>query len=86
MITHNLYAKDFTETDFHYHDDFNQTIHADFNTMTQAQNKPAVRDNPVDFDNKTVSDYAESLVTLMPTNQYTHGDAGGSYGMISDDA
>ena len=40
--------------------------------MTTLQNKPAVRNNPVDFDNKTVSDYAESLVTLMPTNQYSH--------------
>ena len=69
-----MYAKDFTETDFHYHDDFNSTVHADF-VDDISQNKPAVKDNPVDFDNKTVSDYAESLVTLMPTNQYSHGYA-----------
>ena len=86
VITHNLYAKDFTETDFHYHDDFNQTIHADFTNEDGSQNKFAVRGNPVDFDNKNVSDYAESLVTLMPTNQYSHGDAGGSFGTdVSDD-
>ena len=86
VITHNLYAKDFTETDFHYHDDFNSTVHADFVGNDGSQNKPAVRGNPVDFDNKTVSDYAESLVTLMPTNQYSHGDAGGSFGTdVSDD-
>ena len=49
--------------------------------------KPAVRGNPVDFDNNSVSDYPESLVTLMPTSQYVHGDAGGSFGTdISDDA
>ena len=45
-----------------------------------SQNKFADKmGNPVDFDNKNVSDYAESLVTLMPTNQYSHGDAGGSF-------
>ena len=87
VITHNLYAKDFTETDFHYHDDFNQTIHADFiQDEGGSQNKFAVRGNPVDFDNKNVSDYAESLVSLIPTNQYSHGDAGGSFGTdVNDD-
>ena len=33
-----------------------------------------------------MSDYAESLITLMPTNQYSHGDAGGSFGTdVNDD-
>ena len=82
-----MYGKEFQTTDFHYHNQFNQTIHTDFNNDTSTENKPAIRDNPVDYDNKSVSDYPESMITLMPNTQYTHGDAGGSYGTdISDDA
>ena len=87
VIAYNLYGKSYNTTDFHYHNEFNTTVHADFNDDDTSDNKPAVRGNPVDFDNNSVSDYPESLVTLMPTSQYVHGDAGGSFGTdISDDA
>ena len=87
VIAYNLYGKSYDTTDFHYHNEFNTTVHADFNDDDTSDNKPAVRGNPVDFDNNSVSDYPESLVTLMPTSQYVHGDAGGSFGTdISDDA
>ena len=29
VISHNLFAKDFKETDWNYHREFNQTVHAD---------------------------------------------------------
>ena len=94
VIMHNLYAKDFKQTDYHYHDQFNQTVHADYefeNGLSQVA--PAIRDNPVDFDvrpdgkGKGVSDYAESLVSLLPTTQFLHNENTGSYGTdVSDDA
>ena len=86
VITYNMYGKEFQTTDFHYHNQFNQTIHTDFNNDTSTENKPAIRDNPVDYDNKSVSDYPESMITLMPNTQYAHGDAGGSYGTDISDA
>ena len=87
VIMHNLYAKDFKQTDYHYHDQFNQTVHADFTNDSDSDNKPAVRDNPVDFDNLGVSDYAESMVSLHPTSQFIHNEDTGSYGTdVSDDA
>ena len=87
VIAYNLYGKSYNTNDFHYHDEFNTTVHADFDDDSPSDNKPAVRGNPVDFDNKSVSDYPESLVTLMPTTQYLHNEETGSYGTdISDDA
>ena len=93
VIAYNLYGKSYNINDFHYHNEFNQTRHVDYNFDNDTENKPAVRDNPVDFDirpdgrGKGVSDYAESLVTLLPTSQYVHGDAGGGFGTnILDDA
>ena len=93
VITHNLYDKSYNITDYNYHDSFEDLIHADYTNEGDTDNAPAVRDNPVDFDirpdgrGKGVSDYAESLVTLLPTSQYVHGDAAGSFGTnILDDA
>ena len=94
VITHNLYAKDFKQTDYNYHEQFNQTAHADFtddNTISEIA--PAIFDNPIDFDikpdgtGKGVSDYAESLVSLLPTTQFLHNENTGSYGTdVNDDA
>ena len=94
VIMHNLYAKDFKQTDYHYHDQFNQTVHADYeheNGLSQVA--PAIRDNPVDFDvrqdgtGKGVSDYAESMVSLHPTTQFLHNEDTGSFGTdVLDDA
>ena len=94
VITHNLYAKDFKQTDYNYHEQFNQTVHADFtdkNTINEIA--PAIFDNPIDFDikpdgtGKGVSDYAESLVSLLPTTQFLHNENTGSYGTdVNDDA
>ena len=74
VITHNLFNKSYKESNYHYHNRFQQTKHTD-------GPNPAVVDTPVDFDNKGVSDYPESRVTVMPTTQYTHGEKTGAFGI-----
>jgi len=81
VISYNLYSKAFKTTDYHYHDQFDKTVHADYtNDLGLAGTNPQIRDNPVDFDNLGVSDYAESMVSLSPTTQFLHNEETGSYG------
>ena len=74
VITHNLYDKSYKESDYHYHNYFNDTKHTD-------GNKVPVVATPVDFDDKGVSDYAESKVTVMPTNRFAHNEDTGAFGV-----
>ena len=74
VITHNIYDKSYKVDDYHYHNYYDQTKHAD-------GPNPAIVDTPVDFDNKGVSDYPESRVTVMPTTQFAHDEDSGSYGI-----
>jgi len=77
VITHNIFNKSYKIDDYDYHRRFNQTKHTDegrgFNT--------AIVDTPVDFDNKNVSEYPESRVTVMPTTQYAHNEDTGAFGI-----
>ena len=88
VITHNLYDKSYNTTDYNYHDQYNETMHADsIQDVGMKQTEPAIRDNPVDFDNLGISEYPESMVTLMPTTQFLHNEETGSFGInVSDDA
>ena len=87
VISYNLYDKSFNTTSFHYHDMFNETIHADFDDDEKSRDKEAIRSNPVDFDDKNLSDYNESMVSLIPTTQYLHNDESGSFGTdVKNDA
>jgi len=74
VITHNLFNKSYKESNYHYHNRFEQTKHTD-------GPNPAVVDTPVDFDNKGVSDYPESRLTVMPTTQYAHDEDTGAFGI-----
>jgi len=74
VITHNLYNKSYKISDYHYHNYFNQTKHTD-------GPNPAIVDTPVDFDDKGVSDYPESRISVMPTTQYAHGEDTGAFGI-----
>ena len=74
VITHNIYDKSYKVDDYHYHNYYEQTKHAD-------GPNPAIVSTPVDFDNKGVSDYPESRVTVMPTTQFAHDEDSGSYGI-----
>ena len=86
VISHNLFAKDFKETDWNYHNEFNQTVHADQEESDKSTTNPTVSGNPVDFDNNNVSDYSESMVSLQPTTQFLHNEETGSFGTdVNDD-
>jgi hypothetical protein len=75
VITHNLFNKSYKVSDYHYHNYFDDTLHVD------TSNAPAVVDTPVDYDNKSVSDYPESRVTVMATTQFSHDEETGSFGI-----
>ena len=87
VISYNLYSKAFKTTDYHYHDQFDETVHADYtNDLGLTGTNPQIRDNPVDFDNLGVSDYAESMVSLSPTTQFLHNEESGGFGTnVADD-
>ena len=74
VITHNLYNKSYKESNYHYHNSFKDTKHID-------GNKVPVVSTPVDFDNKGISDYSESRVSVVPTTQYTHNEKTGAFGI-----
>ena len=74
VITHNLYNKSYKISDYHYHNYYAETKHVD-------GPNPAIVKTPVDFDDKSVSDYPESRVTVMPTTQFLHNEDTGAYGI-----
>ena len=80
VITHNIFDKSYRKDDFHYHNTFWHTEHADLHH--------AIGDSAVDYDTvegenrqKGVSDWPESRVTVQPTTQYAHGEDTGNYGI-----
>ena len=88
VITHNIYDKSYREDDYHYHNSFDDTAH--------AEDWPAVVDTPVDYDTvdlpnnknrqKGVSDYPEARVTLQPTTRFAHNEDTGHFGTdVTDD-
>ena len=74
VITHNIYNKSYKKDDYHYHNYYAETKHAD-------GPNPAIVNTPVDFDDKSVSDYPESRVTVMATTQFAHNEDTGTYGI-----
>ena len=74
VITHNLFNKSYKESDYHYHNNYKDTKHVD-------GNKVPILNIPVDFDDKGISDYAESRVTVMPTSMFIHNEGTGSFGI-----
>jgi hypothetical protein len=85
VITHNIYDKSYREDDYHYHNSFDDTAH--------AEDWPAIVDTPVDYDvvdgeqrQKGVSDYPEARVSLRPTTRFAHDKDTGHFGTeVTDD-
>jgi hypothetical protein len=82
VITHNIYDKSYDIKKYNYHTYYADHQHADLNS---AEKYP-IMDVPVDFDQKSVSEYDESLVTLQPTTQYLHNKVTGPAGTDVADA
>ena len=83
VITHNLFDKSYNIKDYNYHEQYGETIHTDFSEAKERDAaKSPVAQSPVDYDNeKRVSDYPESRVSLQSTTQYLHTSASGTYGI-----
>ena len=45
------------------------------------RSKFAVTESPVDYDNLTVSDYADAKTSLIPTTRFLHNEDTGNYGI-----
>ena len=74
VITHNLYDKSYKESDYHYHNYFNDTKHVD-------GNKVPIVNTPIDYDDKSISDYPESKVSVIPTTRFAHNEDTGAFGI-----
>ena len=69
-----LFDKSYTESDYSYHNHYKDTNHVD-------GNKVPVVSTPVDFDDKGISDYPESKVSVVPTSRFVHGEDTGAFGI-----
>ena len=88
VISHNLYDKSYDTQDYHYHDDFGTSKHSEhtdsrFDAEKYAISQSNVDERPADEVRGTssVSDYAESRVSLQSTSQFLHNEDRGSYGL-----
>ena len=80
VISHNLFDKSYDIKDYNYHRDFGKTPHTD--TLKFTTNQYAIMDGAVDYDNdKNVSDYAESRVSLQTITPFMHDKDVGRYGL-----
>ena len=81
VITHNMYDKSYNETDYNYHNTFARSKHADSDLIARNNSTiQAIVKTPVDFDDKAVSDYPESRVSLQPSTRFLHDSDKGNYG------
>ena len=81
VISYNFYDKSFTENDYNYHTQFGITRHADDQTSRFDCKKFAVSQSFVDEDDRRISDYPESRISLQGTTQFAHNDETGAYGL-----
>ena len=83
VTSYNFYDKSYLQSDYNYHDQYEDTRHTDFENKDADKNKQPVVGTAVDYDNElNLSDYPESRTTLQPTTQYLHNDkAGAGYGL-----
>ena len=86
VITHNIFNKTYKESVYNYHNLFGRNKHTEDKTGNPAFNKFQVSESPVDFDEKRVSDYEQSRISLLGTTQFLHNDDTGSvFGVTADD-
>ena len=81
VISYNFYDKSFTESDYNYHTQFGITRHTDDQTSRFDSKKFAVSQSFVDEDDRRISDYPESRISLQGTTQFAHNDETGAYGL-----
>ena len=82
-ITYNLFDKSYKEAIYNYEIDYMRSKHTDQTADRFAKEKYAVAaESIVDTDDKKISDYKESRVSLQTTTQFLHDeDKGAGYGL-----
>ena len=84
VTAYNIFDKSFLTTNYNYHLEYGETKHADFQGNQfddYNRSKFAVTESPVDYDNFTVSDYADAKTSLIPTTRFLHNEDTGNYGI-----
>jgi hypothetical protein len=88
VITHNLFDKSYNIEDYHYHDDFVFSKHSesagrgDLEKYAIAESNVDERPHNTVKNTSSVSDYAESRVSLQSTTQFLHNEeTGAGYGL-----
>ena len=82
-ITYNMFDKSYKEAIYNYEIDYMRSKHTDQTADRFAKEKYAVAaESIVDTDDKKISDYSESRVSLQTTTQFLHDeDKGAGYGL-----
>jgi|TARA_Y100000310_G_scaffold7705_1_gene8429 hypothetical protein len=80
VITHNIYDKSYAIAKFHYHNEYNDFSHVE-DSGSDDHRKFSISPSPVDYDEKTVSDYHDSNVSLVGSTAFLHNEDKGIYGI-----
>ena len=82
VITYNLFDKSYKKTDYNYEYEFAQTKHTEIaNEKSNRERYAIAAGSFVDEDDKKISDYKESRVSLQATTQFLHNTPAGGYGL-----
>ena len=83
VITHNLYDKSYRKSDYIYELEFGDTKHTEVaNERSNRERYAVAAGSRVDEDDKKISDYNESRVSLQSTTQFLHNEnTGAGYGL-----
>jgi hypothetical protein len=83
VITHNLYDKSYKKSSYNYANEFGNSKHTDLaNEKSYRERYAIAADSRVDEDDKKISDYNESRVSLQSTTQFLHDkNTGAGYGL-----
>ena len=88
VITYNIFDKSVNKIDYNYEYEFAQTKHTEVaNEKSNRERYAIAASSYVDEDDKKISDYKESRVSLQPTTQFLHNEKkGAGYGIdVSQD-
>jgi len=81
VISYNLFDKSIEQDDYNYHNDFVFSKHSEHAGRGDNE-KYAIAESFVDEDDRSVSDYPESRVSLQSTTKFLHNeDKGAVYGL-----
>tara|TARA_Y100000996_G_scaffold404442_1_gene378535 strand:- start:43 stop:1506 length:1464 start_codon:yes stop_codon:yes gene_type:complete len=88
VITYNIFDKSINKIDYNYEYEFAQTKHTEVaNEKSNRERYAVAASSYIDEDDKKISDYKESRVSLQPTTQFLHNEKkGAGYGIdVSQD-